>query len=317
MENNPLISIIVPVYNVEKYLDKCLFSIRNQTYKNIQIVIVNDGSTDGSLNICLKHSKADKRIILINQENKGLSEARNSGIKNATGEYLSFVDSDDFISADFINTHIFNLLKYKSDISMCCFFNINENDSKSTPEYIINKKIDVRIFKRQKAFKLLISGKIQSFACNKVFKKELFSDIRFPVNKCYEDVYVMHSIFYKSNNFCLINKPLYFYLNRTKSITHNPSQKNIDDFFDSNFERIRFLNEKKFNALAAVCLFNLNNYSINYKTVYKDINYQKIDDSIKCYRKKLTILGKIYLIILSAKKFFLRCIYHLKRMFKN
>ena len=120
--NKPLISVVVPVYNVEQYLKKCLDSIIKQKYNNLEIIIVNDGSTDNSQKICQEYVKKDKRIKLITQKNQGLSAARNTGIDNAHGKYISFVDSDDYLDLEFINELYNTIIENKSDISACDFW---------------------------------------------------------------------------------------------------------------------------------------------------------------------------------------------------
>ena len=116
---NSLISIVIPAYNVENYLDKCLESVVKQTYLNIEIIIVNDGSTDNTLNKCIKWSEIDKRIKYITQKNAGLSAARNTGIRHANGEYIMFIDSDDFVKNNMVEVLYKNLVNTKSDISIC------------------------------------------------------------------------------------------------------------------------------------------------------------------------------------------------------
>lgn len=121
-----MISIIVPVYNVEKYLDRCVQSILIQSFKRFELILVNDGSTDNSFEICQKYRKKDSRVILISQENKGLSAARNTGLNNAHGDYICFIDSDDFIEKDYLKLLLNNLKSNNADISICEYFSSNE-----------------------------------------------------------------------------------------------------------------------------------------------------------------------------------------------
>ena len=121
-EKNPVISIIVPVYNVEKYLDRCIQSILVQSFKKFELVLINDGSTDNSLKICQKYREEDNRIVLISQPNKGLSAARNTGLENIHGEYVCFIDSDDFVEKNYLRSLYNNLEKNKADISICEYF---------------------------------------------------------------------------------------------------------------------------------------------------------------------------------------------------
>ena len=179
------ISIIVPIYNVEKYLEKCIKSILSQTYKNLEIILVDDGSPDKCGMICDKYKEIDDRIIVIHQENKGLSGARNTGLKNANGKYVCFIDSDDYINEHMIETLYENLIKTGSDISICDFFQVKENEN------IKIKKIEnaVKIMNKQECLKKLLyhKYKLDIVTWNKLYKQELFNNIEFPEGKIYED----------------------------------------------------------------------------------------------------------------------------------
>ena len=126
MKENPLVTIVVPMYNVEKYIEKCINSLLNQTYQNIEIIIINDGTKDNSLAIAERKAKEDRRIKIISQPNQGLSAARNTGIDNASGDYICFVDSDDFIHTDYVKLLLECILENDVDISVCNFFYIDE-----------------------------------------------------------------------------------------------------------------------------------------------------------------------------------------------
>lgn len=214
---NPILSIIVPVYNVEEYLPKCLDSICNQSFKDFELILVNDGSTDNSYNICNAYSKKDKRIIIVNKQNGGLSSARNAGIELATGEYIGFVDSDDWIDLDMYELLINNIKKNDADIAIC-------NDKK-----VVNKNVlsstntnKVRVYSQEKAIEALIEGvHFQEYAWNKVYKRTLFTDIRFPEEKLYEDVFVMYKLFLKSCKIIHIDSAKYYYLQRNGSILNS------------------------------------------------------------------------------------------------
>ena len=139
MFRNSLISVIVPVYNVEKYLPQCLNSIINQTYKNIEVVLVDDGSTDDSGNICEEYKKNDERIIVVHQKNSGLSAARNVGIEISTGEYITFIDSDDYISPDYIENLYSALEQYSADIAICDLKKVSEKVELWDIDYKVEK----------------------------------------------------------------------------------------------------------------------------------------------------------------------------------
>ena len=314
--NSPLVSIIVPVYNTEKFVDKCLNSISNQIYKNLEIIIVNDGSTDNSLSICEKHKNIDSRILILNQKNQGLSAARNTALKIASGEFISFIDSDDFIEPDFISTNLNTIIKNNSSLSICCFYNLFDTSDKATPEYFFKKKEKIKIFNRRAALKYLANGRIQSYVCNKVFKKELFDNIEFQSGKYYEDVFLMHKIFYKTRNVSFINKPLYYYYQRQESITHQFTQSKINDFFEALFSRQQFFKDNKQNKLYAYNLFNIKSISTNLEVGLKQIDFSNIKNELSQFTKNAPLLSKIKLFDLNVKHFFKRSFNYIKRTFK-
>lgn len=215
--NKPLISVVVPVYNVEQYLKKCLDSIIKQKYNNLEIIIVNDGSTDNSQKICQEYVKKDKRIKLITQKNQGLSAARNTGIDNAHGKYISFVDSDDYLDLEFINELYNTIIENKSDISACDFWYVNINEKTWTLKNKENKK-----FSNIDALKDIFSGNQETeiMTWNKLYKKDLFdkNNIYFPVGKLHEDNFTTYKLYYYANSISLTDKKLYYYLQRNNSI---------------------------------------------------------------------------------------------------
>ena len=220
------ISIIIPVYNVEKYLERCLDSVLNQSYKNLEIILINDGSTDNSLDICLKYAKKDNRIKLINQNNSGISEVRNKGLEAAKGEYIAFVDSDDVIDKDMFKTLYNNLLKYDSDISSCNY-KIFHNKINFDKEEYYNK-----IFTKEESLKDIISnGVLTNFLWNKLFKKELFNNIKFPKNMIYEDMYVMPKIIEKTTKIVYTNQILYGYFQRENSYVNSFDEDKNKNYF--------------------------------------------------------------------------------------
>lgn len=175
-----LISVIIPVYNVEKYLNKSIESVIKQTYKELEIILVDDGSTDSSGKICDEFAQKDDRIKVIHKKNGGLSDARNAGISEAKGKYLGFIDSDDYIDKNFYEI-LYNVLKkYNSDISICkhreTYTDYEENTSKL--------EIKEQVFNTEQALKeLLLFGEVNNYAWNKLYKKELFNEINYPVGK--------------------------------------------------------------------------------------------------------------------------------------
>lgn len=217
MKKEELISIIIPIYNVEKYLVECIESVMNQTYKNLEIILVDDGSTDKSLEICKKYEKKDNRIKVIHQENFGLSYARNVGIENANGRYLAFLDSDDFIEKNMYE-ELYNDLKYEeADIAGCDYYIYkNANKAKKSDDFSKEKEImniETALIKMN-----LLKGFGVS-VWNKLFKKEIFNEIRFPVGEKNEDWLIIYKLLEKAQKIVYNPKAMLYYRQRKGSIT--------------------------------------------------------------------------------------------------
>ena len=212
----PLISLIVPVYKVEEYLDKCVESIVNQTYKNLEIILVDDGSPDNCPKMCDEWAKKDKRIKVIHKENGGLSDARNTGIDIAKGEYITFIDSDDYIEYNYVDFLYKNLDENKADISM-------GKQYVRYPEKVINTGSGkVYIVNPHDCFdKLLYGEDFDVSATIKLYKKELFKTIRFPKGRIYEDAATTYKLIDKSKKIVLNSMPIYNYMIRRDSISNN------------------------------------------------------------------------------------------------
>lgn len=215
-----LISIVVPIYNVEKYLRKSIESLINQTYKNIEIILVDDESPDDCPQICDEYEKKDSRVIVIHQKNKGLSGARNTGIKKATGKYIMFHDSDDTLEPNCVE-ELYKLIKdKKTKISVCGKYYEFE-DGKKICKY---KDNFIKVYDLETAIEEM--NKFYYFdmsACGKLYKKSIFNNIIFPVGKLSEDYFVMYKLFIKSGKIAYTTKPMYNYLQRNNSISRNKS----------------------------------------------------------------------------------------------
>ena len=212
--NKGQISIIVPVYNVRDYLEQCITSLLAQTYSNIEIILVNDGSTDGSLEVC-KRFENNNKIKIINQSNKGLSGARNAGIQNASGEYLGFVDSDDFVDPCMYQFLVEAIEKDQAEISCCGRYIFTDRvvgeryNSKTT-----------RIFSKSDAMReLLLSGCIDVAAWDKLYRRDLFCDIRYPEGETNEDLAIVYKLFDRCRSIVHCGKTCYYYRQRVGSIT--------------------------------------------------------------------------------------------------
>lgn len=218
---NDLITVIINVYNGEKFIDKCVKSVINQTYKNLEILIVNDGSTDNTLKLCKKIK--DKRIRIITTDNMGLGMSRNVGIDNAKGEYLYFVDVDDFIEEDTIE-YLYNLcIKYNSKFSTCYpltifDYNFNKKD--------IKEKISI-LDSKEMVSKILLSDNGATAMWNKLLKKDLFDNIRFEP-RITNDITVTYKIALKTNNIIYSNQYKYYYLKHKDAITVNKKYETLE-----------------------------------------------------------------------------------------
>lgn len=210
------ISVIVPIYNCANYLDNCLKSIVNQTYKNLEIILVNDGSTDESLKICYDFQSKDERIKIVNQPNKGTSAAKNKGIDIASGKYISFIDADDWLADTTALQTLFNMLKdTNSDVSVANFAKFDEN-TQSFKIHIFTDKHPVKILSPHDWFKNEYANKDDIGQCfytpwGKLFKLSLFRNIRFPKSMVNEDDLTLWKLYLLANQISYSNNPLYVY----------------------------------------------------------------------------------------------------------
>lgn len=240
---HPLISVVVPVYNVEKYVKECIESILEQSFKNFELIIVNDGSTDNSLNRVLEFK--DDRIVLINQKNIGLSGARNTGIHHAKGKYITFIDSDDWISKDYLNEMAIEAQKYNADI-------VSIKECKVIDGEYFYKKRPLKIFKKEAA-NALFGLYDSNFACGKLIRLSLLKkhNIRFPLHKHYEDMGTMYKVYSNAKVSVIADKENYFYRIRSGSITQNGTKEDA-------ITQIEFIDEiNKHQYLNKYYFFNL------------------------------------------------------------
>ncbi|WP_051638469.1 glycosyltransferase family 2 protein [Butyrivibrio sp. NC2002] len=227
----PLITVIVPVYNVEKYVKKCVDSILDQDYFNLEIMLIDDGSTDHSGAICDELSKVDPRIIVIHKENGGLSDARNTAIDAMHGDYVTYIDSDDYIEKNYISYLYYLIEKYNVELSICNFKYVNEKG------ILLNKVIDdgkERVLNQKDAVSLLLEGnEINTSASMKLYRASLFDNIRYPLGKLYEDISVTYKILLNTQKVAYGERSLYVYLCRNGSITKRSfSEKRMDAIYN-------------------------------------------------------------------------------------
>lgn len=280
-----LISIIVPVYNVEKYLDKCINSIVSQTYKNLEIVLVDDESHDNCPEICDKWSEKDKRIKVIHKKNGGVSSARNEGLKNATGSIIGFVDSDDYVEPDMIMNLYNNYVKFGADISVCSY-NDEYLNGKIKPGKRFNEKIKV-IEKKEAIENLILEQNISNHLWNKIYNRNLFEGIFFPDGKKMEDLSIMYLLFEKSNRIVIDNYVGYHYLQHNGSIMGNINRELIGNYEQAVFKRNGYLLEKYPEFESVLNVDNLKTYKLlHYYAMIGGYDDLLHSDKFKHYYKK-------------------------------
>ena len=230
-----LVSVIVPVYNVERYLEKCIESVCGQTFTGLEIILVDDGSTDHSSGICDEWARKDARIRVLHKENGGLSDARNAGIEIATGGWYMFVDSDDTITPDTIERLYGAATAHDCEMAVCNMVRIYD-DGATEPFY--NPVSKLTVWDGLQRFETLK----QPSACNKLFRADLFRDVQFPKGKFYEDTFVYHVLAHRAKKIALTGHDGYYYLSRRESILGQP--KYTDRYFDmaeAVYERMTYL----------------------------------------------------------------------------
>lgn len=290
--NLPKISIIVPVYNVELCMRKCIDSILAQTFKDFELILVNDGSTDGSGKICNEYSLKDKRIRIINKENGGLSSARNAGIKAALGEFLGFVDSDDYISPDMYN-FLFTLLnKTHADVASCGLYNCYANkiipQCKSNHSYLLNG---------EGALALVLEGeKLYMSAVNKLYRRNLFEKTCFPLGKLYEDAFTIPSILADACLVAVETAPMYFYVHRAGTITTSDFNKNDLDIVEAHKKNLDLV-RLRFPSLESRAMFRYlwayahvldkMSCSANYHSIRRGAEYRAIVSVLRANTSKI------------------------------
>lgn len=295
------VSVIVPIYNVENYLEKCLASIVDQTYENLEVILVNDGSTDNSLEICNKYVEKNN-WKLINKANGGLSSARNAGLNQMTGDYVFFVDSDDWLERTIIENLVYNLENECADIAECGIYWIYENKSVQDCEketQIMDKYETLQAY-------LLQTKKVHSAVWNKLYKRYIFDNLRFAEGRLHEDGFFMYQALYKIKKYVLCNFSGYYYRQNRKgsimSVTVKP--KNILDVTDMMEARNNFFNKNKEYDLQQMSesyfyRTTLTNYITSKLVIKDDLLTNRLENILK--QNKSSILKNKYLRIKKIK----------------
>ena len=276
-----LISVIVPVYNVAQYLEKSIASIQQQTYQNLEIILVDDGATDESGRLCEQIAEQDERVLVYHKENEGLSQARNDGLKQAHGDYVIFIDSDDYIHSEMIASLYQQLVKEDADVSSCGVMNVYANSespqTENQDDYFV---CDTETFLKE----YLIGEKIPGTICNKLIKKEIAAQLTFPKGLIYEDAYYHFDLVKVTKKYVVNTKPYYYYFHRGDSITTKPyAEKDLayidiyQKFYTEVIKEYPNLTEVAFFRLAYAHFFILDKMLL-------DENFKEFKDYPRIYR---------------------------------
>ena len=233
---NELLSVIIPVYNSFKYLDRCLYSVSKQTYSNLEIIIIDDGATDHSSDIIQNFCKKDDRFKHYYTQNQGQSSARNLGLSKAKGSLIAFLDSDDFIDSDMYLTLIKNLEGTNASISICGYYKYLQSENKSIIPKHDNK---VTILTPEEAKIMLYTSEMESYVWNKIYRREVFDDITFPKNTNHEEIYIMYKLFSKASKIVYQDTPKYYFVQRESSITADKIKENSVDLLNGLITRYK------------------------------------------------------------------------------
>lgn len=246
----PLISIIIPIYKVEQYLDRCVMSVRSQTYHNLEILLVDDGSPDQCGKMCDDYATEDARIHVLHKTNGGQSDARNLGIETSTGEFVVFIDSDDYIAPDMIETLLHLIQKYDADLSSCGVANCYRD--KTTLQY---NGIEEKCVDGETAFGYILEGKrIAGSMCNKLLPRRLLQDLRFPIGHIYEDAMFIADLMPLVKTVAYTTEPKYYYYHRAGSSTTSRFQSRDMDVILA-YDKTRKVVEKKYPSLSRAADF--------------------------------------------------------------
>lgn len=270
-----MVSVIVPVYNVKPYLRKCLDSVVGQTYRNLEILIVDDGSTDGSGSICDEYTSDDNRVRVIHQINKGLSEARNSGIDIATGEYILFVDGDDWIEPSTVECLLQACVENEADVSCCGHY--KEFVDRTTAQPLVT---ELKIYEGDEIVISAMKGSFAHYAWEKLWKRELFDTCRFPPGMQFEDIATTWKVFLRCHKVVCIPDVLFHYIYRKDSIGNTKTMKNLADRWIAFKERYNVMagkNKELKQICTKGCLETIG-YTWRWLYIIKDRDEEKIQE---------------------------------------
>lgn len=295
--DSELVSVIIPVYNVDKYLGRCVDSVLKQTYSNLEIILIDDGSEDKSGDLCDYYTETDRRVRVLHKKNGGLSDARNTGIEMAKGKYVYFVDSDDFIAMDAIGLLIESILSHDADIATHGYVHYYDEGSDGIA-YNFANNTQSTLSNTDALEKLLYEENVTTSACMKLYKRQLFGEnIRFPLGKIYEDLAIVYRLFAEADKIVLNSVPKYYYYERVGSTTQRSFSSKRMDGLDIAKEQLNFIDEK-FPTLTAAAQYRLFAEAVYismkmpwHKNFYK-IEKEAISEVIHQYRRAVLINRK-------------------------
>ena len=286
MKNTPLISVIVPVYNVEPYLDRCVQSIVDQTYTNLEIILVDDGSPDNCPAMCDAWAARDTRIKAIHQENGGLSDARNAGLAEASGEYVAFIDSDDWVEPEFLRFLLLTTKENQSEIAGSAY-RLVEDVTEPPPSA---DSFETTVYPRDEALSALIADRVRQVVWNKLYARTLIADIPFEKGKFHEDEFWSYKVFSHAERYAQIDYIGYNYLQRAGSIMGERYSLKRLDAVEAKTQRQAFLEDKMPSlapqgriSLYFTCLYHGQLALRDLKGDEQKQAFERLEDAVKHY----------------------------------
>lgn len=330
------VSIIIPVYNMEKYLYECLESVFKQTYKNIEVIIVNDGSNDNSEYIIEEYLKKYKNIIYINQENSGPAIARNNALKIVSGEFTMFLDSDDYLEENCIELLYKKAIETNCDMVIMGHRKVYEDNTKPSEIYCVKYIDDTKVYTGKYVADMILKSDIQGYSCDKLIKTSKLNETKlyYEPNRYIEDLYPIFKLIYSCEKIGFINKPLYNYRQLKTSATHKKTEKLIEDYAYANDKVLKYLNKEnsfekdkviyfRYEAFRTIIgmMNEYNNKKYRIYKMFKDKGLKKYEPTIKeifkCNSIKLTSKIDIILWKLKIYNIFMPELISLKKYIEN
>lgn len=317
-----LVSVVVPIYNVEKYLIHCVQTIQHQSYKNIEIILVDDGSPDNCGRICDEFAKQDQRVKAIHKQNGGLSDARNAGIDIAAGDYITFIDSDDFIMPDMIET-LMNLITDKNTDIAQCNYTRRQDDHIEKIKQDPDLKNQCKVYSENRMLAYLKDNKIMTMAWGKIYKMSLFHNIKFPVERLHEDVFTTYKLVHEANSVAVTDYVGYIYRMNDNSITTSKFTPKKLDIVYGKIEQSEFivrnypeLSKQAYSGIVYACnqcLLQMARCKYNSET--EDTFLQKLYRQYGKYYlcDNVSFMGKIVVMLAMINEHFAKTLLSLKR----